>query len=522
MSTNENNTVGNKSWNFLSTDVFNAIYWPIQLPFTFLRSIFSQPLWVLTSLLTSTFFVCGLLSRYFLRKSAVASRGKLPGDSRNQASSKTVTIGFFHPYCNAGGGGERVLWCAIRALQARYDFVKCVVYTGDTTESPEAIADRAKKRFNIQLKRHVHFVYLNRRAWVTAERYPLLTLLGQSLGSVILGIEALYKFTPDIYLDTMGYAFTLPLFKFLGGCKVGCYVHYPTISTDMLEKVNQREADFNNAQYISQSFLLSNLKNYYYKLFAFCYGFCGRCSDVVMVNSSWTHGHINALWKIPNQTSIVFPPCDTKALEEISIDEMESQKVKPKQIISVAQFRPEKNHLMQLNIFKDFQKQLKKEEKEKYKLLLVGSCRDKGDEARVQMLKDKAKQLHINKYVSFHLNVSYEELIDHLSDSIVGLHTMRDEHFGIGVVEFMAAGLVTLAHNSAGPKMDIVIDWNDVKTGYLADSTESYVKSLKEIFSKKPKERYEVCAQARQCVKKRFSEETFKKRFLAATEILLI
>lgn len=29
-------------------------------------------------------------------------------------------VGIFHPYANAGGGGERVLWCAIRALQDRY------------------------------------------------------------------------------------------------------------------------------------------------------------------------------------------------------------------------------------------------------------------------------------------------------------------------------------------------------------------------------------------------------------------
>lgn len=28
-------------------------------------------------------------------------------------------VGIFHPYANAGGGGERVLWCAIRALQDR-------------------------------------------------------------------------------------------------------------------------------------------------------------------------------------------------------------------------------------------------------------------------------------------------------------------------------------------------------------------------------------------------------------------
>ncbi len=30
-----------------------------------------------------------------------------------------VVVGFFHPYCNAGGGGERVLWVAIRAIQQK-------------------------------------------------------------------------------------------------------------------------------------------------------------------------------------------------------------------------------------------------------------------------------------------------------------------------------------------------------------------------------------------------------------------
>lgn len=39
----------------------------------------------------------------------------------------------------------------------------------------------------------------------------------------------------------MGYAFCLPLFKYLGGSKVSCYVHYPTISTDMLSVVQQQK-----------------------------------------------------------------------------------------------------------------------------------------------------------------------------------------------------------------------------------------------------------------------------------------
>lgn len=33
---------------------------------------------------------------------------------------------------------------------------------------------------------------------------------------------------------------------------------------------------------------------------------------------------------------------------------------------------------------------------------------------------------------------------------------MKEEHFGISVVEMMAAGLFTVAHNSGGPKLDII------------------------------------------------------------------
>lgn len=33
---------------------------------------------------------------------------------------------------------------------------------------------------------------------------------------------------------------------------------------------------------------------------------------------------------------------------------------------------------------------------------------------------------------------------------------MEAEHFGIAIVEMMSAGLITIAHNSAGPQMDTI------------------------------------------------------------------
>jgi hypothetical protein len=39
----------------------------------------------------------------------------------------------------------------------------------------------------------IQFVYLTQRRWVEAKSYPRLTLLGQSLGSMILAAEAVIR-----------------------------------------------------------------------------------------------------------------------------------------------------------------------------------------------------------------------------------------------------------------------------------------------------------------------------------------
>lgn len=38
-------------------------------------------------------------------------------------------------------------------------------------------------------------------------------------------------------------------------------------------------------------------------------------------------------------------------------------------------------------------------------------------------------------------------------------------------MEYMASGLVTIAHNSGGPRSDIVVPFNKMPVGYLADGT---------------------------------------------------
>lgn len=60
---------------------------------------------------------------------------------------------------------------------------------------------------------------------------------------------------------------------------------------------------------------------------------------------------------------------------------------------------------------------------------------------------------------------------------------MKHEHFGIAVVELMSSGIITIAHNSAGPKTDIIGPASHPKVnkpvGYLAEDQKSYAFSLK-------------------------------------------
>ena len=81
--------------------------------------------------------------------------------------------------------------------------------------------------------------------------------------------------------------------RYVFGCKVACYTHYPTISTDMLGLVERREQSYNNNPIISRSPLLSRVKLLYYRLFAVAYGAVGRCAHSAMSNSSWTAAHVS-------------------------------------------------------------------------------------------------------------------------------------------------------------------------------------------------------------------------------------
>ena len=385
---------------------------------------------------------------------------------------------------NAGGGGERVLWAAIRATQSRWPKATCVVYTGDHEVDKPAILERVRNRFNIHLHPPtVIFLYLSTRQYVLASTYPRLTLLGQSVGSLILGYDAFTLLVPDIFIDTMGYAFALALCSFLfPEVPTGAYVHYPTISTDMLGSLDD-ELGHRGVNAGRGKGMKGTAKKYYWLGFARLYSWVGGTVDVVMTNSSWTQAHIRSLWQKSRKSrrkshdvSVVFPPVAVEELEEQIEVSQESEKSREKTLLYIAQFRPEKNHTLILQAFASLISSTDDSENSrpnpfaKTKLVLIGSVRNSEDATRVYQLRLLAHELKIKDSVEFICDASWPEILNWLRRSWVGVNGMWNEHFGIGVVEYQAAGLISVVNDSGGPKLDIVVDAGNGPTGQSLES----------------------------------------------------
>ena len=349
-------------------------------------------------------------------------------------------------------------------------------------------------------------------------------MIAESWGTMKLAWYALSVVPPHVYIDTTGCAFTFFVAKILAGCKVGTYVHYPTISTDMLSLVWERRPSYNNNTRIASNPLVTCVKLVYYTIFAIWYGVIGSLANLTMVNSSWTKGHIQSIWKFAGKVHIVYPPVDTKSLKDLPLTKFENM------ILSIGQFRPEKDHPLQLKSFAKLlemynDNEAKTEQKKSGTptLVLIGSCRGDDDQERVDQLQKLARELKIQDHVKFVLNEPYSVLKEYLGMASVGIHTMWNEHFGIGVVEMMAAGLVTVAHNSGGPKSDIILKpWqfgnnkedNSSATGCLAGTVDEYATAMYEILKRgaSSEETMSIRKNGRKSAE-RFSDEVFMDSF---------
>ena len=415
---------------------------------------------------------------------------------RRQLRRKKV-VAFLHPYAAQGGGGERVLWVAISALRKARPDVRIVIYSGDGPSAKELVA-HARERFGVAVP-DVTIQRVCTRRLTNAKTWPVATMAGQAFGAMILAAESVLRTPPDVLVDTTGLAFGIPLAKLLTGCAAAAYVHYPAVSQDMLDALDTPA--FNNSK---RWVRLRRVKAVYYRLLGKVYGWCGRRHDVVMANSSWTRGHIQQVWG--RGAVLAYPPCGT--MKGITRKEKNGKVT----VLSLAQFRPEKDQMKQLEAWA----LLPPETLRKAKLVIAGAVRHADDQSILDALKRRAASLD---GVEFLVSAPRHEILALLQTASVGLHTMRLEHFGIAVVVFMAASLVVVAHASGGPLLDIVGETGE--RGFVATDARDYATKLASVIEMDASSRRKIGERGRAYVAERFSDSAFGRTFVSALAVLL-
>lgn len=391
-----------------------------------------------------------------------------------KAPKKPLIYGFLHPNAAAAGGGERVLWAAVHdVINSSDDAVAAIYVSKDSGATQASLVASAAERFNIhytpQQTNRIVVIALTQTWLIDPETFPVLTMLGQAIGMAVLGYEAISNLMPDVFVDATGLAFSYPIVSFFAKVPIVAYVHYPFIQDEMISAIDTAKSK----GFISKIKL--TLKKVYYKVLTVMYKFAGSYATTVTCNSSWTKKYLN--WT--QESTVVYPPCATQDFpapaapgiaSEISqqVGEKASAiKERSPAAVYLAQFRAEKRHDLVITSFAKFLKAYKassQPNKTKPHLILIGSVRNELDQLRVQQLNALALDsgLRDSDYTIVQ-NAPWSAVQKILASSLIGINAMWNEHFGMGVVEVMAAGLIPIVNASAGPFMDIVKDVDPTK-----------------------------------------------------------
>ena len=469
---------------------------------------------------------------------------KLKLNNNSLYKNKNIkTVSFIHPFCSDCGGGEKVLWRMITSLISYYDNtttknnfqnmpkLKINIISG-RKDDKQILLNKLKSRFGIDLAKQNNNININSNKLVyevelisMESGYMLrpknfLTMLLQILAQIYFAIEIITKIYSDVYCDTTGLPFTYFILKYLGHSKVTAYTHYPFISKDMIYQVQNNKPGVHSRGNLNKNKFIRKIKIFYYNLILKVYKIMGnKCLSFAYVNSTWTFNHMKETWDElykTNKLIILYPPCSISLYREAAKND-NRQNI----IVSFSQFRPEKNQILQIKILAQLKKKLSiYPELEDLELHLIGGVRNEEDQKLFDDLKIFARQLGVEKYVKFLKNGSTEEIMEEFSKAKIGIHTMIDEHFGINLIEMMAAGLILVTHNSAGAKDDILKNEGE-KPGFLVNNENEYIAQIEEILV-----RYdEIKGQIINCSTKRaekFSDEAFKDQFIMRLKEFLI
>ena len=218
---------------------------------------------------------------------------------------------------------------------------------------------------------------------------------------------------------------------------------------------------------------------------------------ILLTNSEYSRDVIRKY--VGADALVVYPP--------VNIDEfLEASKTPPEErediVVACGRFTPEKRHDFVLEVA---------EHLPDVEFHIVGASSGKVSPPYIAKLRKIIEKKHLRN-VKLHVDYPRKDQVKLYSRAKAYIHAMIGEHFGIAVVEAMAAGLVPVVHMSGGP-------WNDIiyhgKYGYGYRSLEEAVDAVQRALKNYKQLRPLVVSRARE-----FSYSTFKDKFKKIVELV--
>jgi glycosyltransferase involved in cell wall biosynthesis len=228
----------------------------------------------------------------------------------------------------------------------------------------------------------------------------------------------------DIIINTHG---SVIPYKIPNNVSCISYLHFP------ISVLNSSDSGHSSIKY-QKSFLW----NAYFKPYAVIANELTKRalfrSNIILVNSKFTKDVLKKVY--PKLDShVLYPPVD---IERFSPAYRSNSK--KHQVLVISRFSAEKQIEKAITISQQVQH---------VKFKIIGSVTP-ANRPYLNLLQKKIKDCGLENRVSLTPNATNEELIDAMSESMIYLHTMHGEHFGISIVEAMAAGLVPIIPSYGG------------------------------------------------------------------------
>lgn len=215
---------------------------------------------------------------------------------------------------------------------------------------------------------------------------------------------------------------------------------------------------------------------------------------MVIYNSIFTQGYMKEKLKLVSK--VIYPPVD--------VDDIRPLK-KKNIIVNIGRFVRVKRQDVLINVFKEmFQKKMV----ENWELILMGGL-TQADLVYLEELKKASQGVPIKILT----DIPRLDLIKTLGEAKIYWHAMgyesddpvQQEHFGISVVEAMAAGCIPVVINKGG--LNEIVDRG--KYGVLWETTDELITETLKVIQKKDLDSQKIIERSNE-----FSKEHFMKRFL--------